>query len=330
MIEVLLLLSLAAEPPIAPGLLEKGPKLPPAPPRSILKNLGEYGSEAKKIYLAERGGKLTCLIDSTDLSDLEPTGRGRYRFPKASRHAGEEIRMEAKGLRIGKEFYPRLPEPNRNFRVEMQKPLEELLKIAAASTAPTQPKGLLPPDLVDLRGLPATIHFDIRYATANNFMAAPLYAKAGAFAQRPVAEALVEAHRWLAQFGYGLLIHDAYRPWKVTKMFWEATPVRQRNFVANPATGSRHNRGCAIDLSMYDLKTGQAVETVSGYDEMSDRAYPEYPGGTSQQRWLRGLLRKALEDRGFQVNSDEWWHFDYKDWSKYPVMDLSFEQLGSR
>ncbi len=145
-----------------------------------------------------------------------------------------------------------------------------------------------------------------------------------------MAEALVEAHRWLAQFGYGLLIHDAYRPWKVTKMFWEATPVRQRNFVANPATGSRHNRGCAIDLSMYDLKTGQAVETVSGYDEMSDRAYPEYPGGSSQQRWLRGLLRKALEDRGFKVNSDEWWHFDYKDWNRYPVLDLSFEQLGRR
>ncbi len=159
MITLMMLLTMAgAEPPIAPGLLENGATLPAAPPKALLKYLGEYGSEAKKIYLAERGGKLTCLIDSTDLSDLEPTGRGRYRFPKTSRHAGEEIRMEPKGLRLGKVFYPRLPEPNRNFRVEMQKPLGELLKIAAASAPPTQPAGLLPPDLVDLRGLPVTLH----------------------------------------------------------------------------------------------------------------------------------------------------------------------------
>ena len=330
MIELLLLLSLAAEPPIAPGLLEKGATLPSPPPKAILKYLGEYGSEAKKIYLSERGGKVTCLIDSTDLSDLEPTGRGRYRFPKASSNAGAEIRLEARGLRLGKEFYPRLPEPNRNFRVDMQKPLEELLKIAAASTAPAQPEALLPPDLVDLRGLPAAIHFDIRYATANNFMAAPLYSKAGAFAQRPVAEALMEAHRWLAQFGYGLLIHDAYRPWKVTKMFWEATPNNLRIFVADPQVGSRHNRGCAVDLTLFERKTGKPIEMVGGYDEMSDRSYPDYPGGTSLQRWHRDLLRREMEAEGFTVYSAEWWHFDYKDWRKYPIGNQSFEEIGAK
>lgn len=113
-------------------------------------------------------------------------------------------------------------------------------------------------------------------------------------------------------------------------MFWQATPAAQRNFVADPAKGSCHHRDCAVDLSLYDLKAGQPVEMPSGYDEFSDRAYPDYPGGTSRQRWLRALLRKAMEQRGFTVNDDEWWHFDYRDWQQYPVMNLSFEQLGSR
>ena len=141
---------------------------------------------------------------------------------------------------------------------------------------------------------------------------------------------MLAAHRALNAQGFGLLIHDSYRLWLVTKMFWEATTAAQRNFVADPAKGSRHNRGCAVDLSLYDLKAGQPVEMPSGYDEFSDRAYPDYPGGTSRQRWLRALLRKAMESRGFTVNDHEWWHFDFRDWQQYPVMNLSFEQLGSR
>jgi serine beta-lactamase-like protein LACTB len=110
-------------------------------------------------------------------------------------------------------------------------------------------------------------------------------------------------------------------------MFWDATPDTLRGFVANPATGSRHNRGCAIDLTLYDLLTGRPIEMVSGYDEFSDRAYPDYPGGTSLQRWHRRLLRTTLESEGFTVVPNEWWHFDYRDWRKYPVTNLRFEEI---
>jgi serine beta-lactamase-like protein LACTB len=133
----------------------------------------------------------------------------------------------------------------------------------------------------------------------------------------------------LAAQGYGLLIFDGYRPWAVTKMFWEATPERQRIFVADPSKGSRHNRGCAVDLTLYDLKTGQPVDMVGGYDEMSDRSYPLYPGGTSLQRWHRELLRHAMEDQGFTVYEAEWWHFDYKDWQRYPILNKTFEELAA-
>src|SRR5207248_11717671 len=135
--------------------------------------------------------------------------------------------------------------------------------------------------------LDPTIKLDVRYASTNNFLGTPLYKSARAYLQRPAAEALVRAHRKLKERGYGLLIHDGYRPWYVTKMFWEATPERFHNFVADPEQGSRHNRGCAVDLTLYHLKSGKPVRMTGGYDEFSDRSYAAYPGRTSRQRWHR-------------------------------------------
>ncbi len=303
---------------------------PTIPPGYNSKAIGEYGWDFNKLYILEHEGKLHCLIEWFALVTLEPQGNNRYRFPDNSMYAGETLTLKPNGLFVGPVWFPRLPEPNRNFRIQMQKPLAELKQIAATSQVPAQPSNLRKPELTNLRTLSTTIHFDIRYATSNNFMGAPLYSQKAAYLQQPAATAALAAHNELSKLGYGLLIHDAYRPWRVTKMFWEATPIAQRNFVANPATGSRHNRGCAVDLSLYDLKTGKPVEMVSGFDEFSDRAYPNYPGGTSRQRYLREVLRSAMEKQGFTVNDDEWWHFDFRDWKQYPVLDLSFEQLGSR
>ena len=133
--------------------------------------------------------------------------------------------------------------------------------------------------------------------------------------------------RALAPLGLGLVIHDAYRPWRVTKMFWDATPPRQRDFVADPSKGSRHNRGCAVDLSLVDLSTRRPLEMTSGFDEFSFRARPDYPGGTSRQRALRDLLRAHMEAEGFTVFPDEWWHFDYRDWQRYPILNVPFRDL---
>src|SRR5882757_3612856 len=121
---------------------------------------------------------------------------------------------------------------------------------------PTEPGPFRTPDLVELSKLDPTIKLDIRYATANNFLGRPVYKEARAFLQRPAAEALVRANKALRKKGYGLIIHDGYRPWSVTKIFWDATPDDKKIFVADPSQGSRHNRGCAVDLSLFDLKTG--------------------------------------------------------------------------
>ena len=159
-------------------------------------------------------------------------------------------------------------------------------------------------------------------------MGTPVYEEAKAFLERPAADALARVAQELRPLGYGLLIHDAYRPWYVTKIFWDATPQEKKIFVADPQQGSRHNRGCAIDLTLYDLKTGTPVVMTGGYDEMSERSYAFYPGGTSLQRWHRALLRNAMEAEGFAVYPYEWWHFDYKDWQQYPILNLTFEQLS--
>jgi D-alanyl-D-alanine dipeptidase len=218
--------------------------------------------------------------------------------------------------------------PDSSFRIVPLRPIEELRREAARQVPPPQPESLRAPDLVELVTLDSTIRLDIRYATTNNFMGARMYSSARAFLQRPAAEALLRAHRALQAHGYGLLIHDAYRPWSVTWMFWEATPPAQRIFVADPARGSRHNRGCAVDLTMYELATGRPVVMPSGYDEFTPRAHPDYRGGTEQQRALRALLRRTMEAEGFTVDPNEWWHYDCRDWASYPVLNIPLERFG--
>ncbi|HWP44824.1 MAG TPA: M15 family metallopeptidase, partial [Blastocatellia bacterium] len=116
------------------------------------------------------------------------------------------------------------------------------------------------PDLVEIIKLDSTIRLDIRYATENNLAGRPVYKEARAFLQRPAAEALVRANRALRKKGYGIVVHDGYRPWQVTKLFWDITPEDKKQFVADPSQGSRHNRGCAVDLTLFDLKTGKIVQ----------------------------------------------------------------------
>ena len=151
--------------------------------------------------------------------------------------------------------------------------MPELRAEALKAQPPAEHGDFLTPDLVELVKLDPTLKLDIHYASSNNFLGTPLYEEARAFLQRPAAEALVRANRKLHEQGYGLLIFDGYRPWYVTKIFWDATPPVDHIYVADPAQGSRHNRGCAVDLTIYDLKTGQALPMPSGYDEMSERAH---------------------------------------------------------
>jgi D-alanyl-D-alanine dipeptidase len=217
----------------------------------------------------------------------------------------------------------------RFFHIEPVRPVAELQAIALAATPPAEHGDFRPSDLVELIALDPTIKLDIRYATTRNFLGTPMYSQARAFMQRPAAMALARVQKSLAAEGYGLLVHDAYRPWYVTKIFWDATPPDKHEFVADPASGSRHNRGCAVDLTLYTLSDGRPVEMPSLYDEMSERAYPGYAGGPEEPRRLRELLRRHMEAEGFSVYQFEWWHFDYRDWKSYALQNARFEDIAA-
>jgi D-alanyl-D-alanine dipeptidase len=199
--------------------------------------------------------------------------------------------------------------------------------IFAQTAAPPIEKNKREADLIELVKLDKTIKLDIRYARAYNFVGKAVYPEARAFLQRPAAEAVVRIHKKLKKKGLGLMIFDGYRPWTITKLFWEVTPEEKRKFVANPATGSRHNRGCAVDLSIYNLKNGKLVDMPSDFDEFTIRASPDYKGGTESQTGNRDMLRQMMEAEGFTVNRNEWWHFDYQDWEKYAIYDIAFSDI---
>ena len=183
--------------------------------------------------------------------------------------------------------------------------------------------------MVELTKLDKTIKLDIRYATPNNFVGRPVYPEARAFLQRDAAEAVVRVNRKLHDEGLGIVIFDGYRPWSITKLFWEVVREEERKFVADPAKGSKHNRGCAVDLSIFDRATGELVPMPSGFDEFTERASPGYIGGTDEERANRDKLRHLMEGEQFTVNPNEWWHFDYNDWERYAISDSSFAEVGS-
>ena len=272
--------------------------------------VGEYDSNSGVEFVIEDAGKL-YLLDTAHAA--------MKRTPLGPRGISDlVIKRRDVGPRAG----------SNQLQVHPVRPVAVIRKEALAASPPAEPTPAAKSDLVELTSLDPTIKLEIRYATTNNFLGTRFYDEARAFMQRPAAEAVVRANQKLRTLGYGLLIHDAYRPWYVTKMFWDATPVDKHWLVANPAEGSKHNRGAAVDLTLFDLATGKPVEMPSTYDESTGRAYADYPGGTSLQRWHRALLRNAMVSEGFIVNPTEWWHFDFNGWKDYAIGNEPFDRIG--
>jgi D-alanyl-D-alanine dipeptidase len=308
---------------------------PPAEtPSAWLPLIGEYASGRDTLSILEDGGSLLLLPWHGEPRPLGVLSDTTFAVGGAG---GEAILIglgtgAARALMLNGREHARLTlgaEDGGTFRIDPVRPTDVLRDDALGAVPPVEPGDFLPSDLVELVTLDGSIRLDIRYASTNNFMGEVFYSAPRAFLQRPAAEALVRAHEWLGARGYGLLVHDGYRPWYVTKMFWDATPEDLRVFVADPSSGSRHNRGAAVDLTLYDLSTGEPITMPGGYDEFSPRSFPDYPGGTSRQRWHRALLREAMEREGFDVYEAEWWHFDYKDWRSYRIGNQRFEELGT-
>ncbi|MGH7677273.1 MAG: M15 family metallopeptidase [Gemmatimonadaceae bacterium] len=336
----------SAPQPGAPGGAQEWPvalamqfgRFPDSTPQRWRGLIGEYGADStRRWYILERDRRLWALDHRGNYVPLAEKTDSLFEAPVATAAISGEVRFSrdetgrAISVQVGDMVVLRNriepPSGANQLRITPVRPIETLRAEALAAKPPAESGSFRQPDLVDLQQLDTTFRYDIRYAGTNNFLGARIYDQSRAFLQRPAAEALARANTILKRFGLAILVHDAYRPWYVTKIFWDATPDSVRWLVANPAQGSRHNRGSAVDVTLVDFESGRVVEMPSTYDETTRRARADYPGGTSQQRWYREFLRRTLEHEGFTVNPLEWWHFDYKDWRAYPIMNVPFEQV---
>lgn len=179
--------------------------------------------------------------------------------------------------------------------------------------------------LVEIKKYVPDIALDIRYATTNNFMHRQMYAQAKAFARLTVVLALKQVEADLKKRGLGLKIYDAYRPYAVTVKFYEM--ARDTNFVADPRKGSKHNRGCAIDLTLIDLKTGRELDMPTGFDSFSKKASANYTPLPKREYANRELLKSVMQAHGFTVYRTEWWHYDFNGWMNYPLLDIPFSDI---
>ena len=310
----------------------------PPPPDAELAGLnGEYGWDYNVLRIYERDGKPYVRVEWVDWLPLTRVAADHYAFPKDhGLYPLEALTFERDAA--GKVVAAKLGAirfPRRDFGAEGEAAIRKVMATGGIDTVREGARRATPPietekvksDLVAVQSFDPAIRLDVRYAGTNNFLGQQIYERPGAFLQRPAAQALARINKALAPQGFGLLVHDAYRPWYVTKMFWDATPPASRIFVADPSQGSRHNRGAAVDLTMVDLATGKPIITTGRYDEMSSRSYTNYVGGSDEQRWLREVLRRAMEADGFTVYPQEWWHFDRDGWQQYPIGNRSFEEL---
>ncbi|HLA59502.1 MAG TPA: M15 family metallopeptidase [Puia sp.] len=180
--------------------------------------------------------------------------------------------------------------------------------------------------MVSLEQIPGII-MDLRYATINNFMHKKLYPEntKNSFLRRPVYQALDAVARDLARQGLVLVIFDAYRPYAVTVELW--IPVKDERYAANPAKGSGHNRGVAVDLTLADSKTHQRLPMPTDFDNFSDSARQDFNGKDAKRMANRELLKRVMEKYGFVPLPTEWWHFSWPHAENFEVLDLSFAEL---
>ncbi len=181
-----------------------------------------------------------------------------------------------------------------------------------------------PEGFVELVKLDPSIRLDIRYATTNNFTKQPVYPEARCFLRRAVAQRLIAVQKELRGMGLGLKVFDGYRPLAIQKKFWALVP--DERYVANPAKGSRHNRGAAVDLTLIHAD-GSEVTMPTPYDDFTEKAHRDYMKLPAEALHNRELLERVMVKHGFIPFATEWWHFDAPGWESYPIMDLSFSEL---
>ena len=307
--------------------------------------LGLYAGNGEQFLIREQNGMLYVvyryIADDKDYqkSNVFPLVKEHYDAYQVSEtgsltntEAGVKFERDKEGhgisCIIGGNRYTRVffgPEKADYFKIKTSKSMEALRQDIQSAAMPVQTAPNVA-ELVNLAVIP-DLKFDLRYATDKNCFSAPLYEDSKAYLNKNAAEALERVAKKLSDYGFGLVIWDAYRPWKASKLAYEALPKEQKSLLPAPEKGSPHNTGNAVDLSLYDLTTGEAIQMISDFDEPSPRQYAGFAGGTSLERWERDLLQQLMSIEGFTCSDMEWWHFDYDNKNSYQLLDIPFSAL---
>lgn len=224
---------------------------------------------------------------------------------------GYGVSCSVGGNRYSRRFFA--GENGRPFRFAPVSDWQALKTAADAAVMPAQLGAGQQAQLVDLAQAVSGLKFDLRYAQADNCFGQALTDDQRAFLDANAAQALAQAQQYLKPYGYGILVWEAYRPWSVSKLAYDALPADKKSMLPAPEAGFSHNTGRSIDVSLYLLATGENAGMISGFDEPSVRQYASFAGGTTLERYRRDLLRSVMQMAGFTASETEWWHFDYGD-----------------
>lgn len=318
-----------------------GAWLPEEPSKDEEALIGFYQGNGESLAVRENGGHLQLLYrflqkdkdftganlftlvknhyDSYDLRETGPNtdSESTVRFERDKN--GQSI-----SLNLGQKSYTRRftrSESGKAMRITPPQPMETLRQQAEAAVAPDLPYDKTA-DLVDLSQTVPGVKLDLRYTTSNNLFGAPLVQSTRAYLDRNAAQALVRVQDGLRPYGYGLVIWEGYRSWSDFKLATLALGKDHADMLPRAEEGYSHNSGRSVDVSLYDLQSGEPVEMISDFDEPSPAQYAQFAGGTQRQRALRDLLRQQMTLQGFTASDMEWWHFDYDAGNRYQVLNV--------
>jgi D-alanyl-D-alanine dipeptidase len=322
---------------------------PAAVPPDTEALLGVYQSEGESVLIRERVGGLELLYMATrgdyafNKSNVFQMVKTRYdeytvslanpRDWRSTLSVKFERDRDGRGITFvfDKRRFSRLfmlNEPGgETFRLSLPQPIETMRRDALSALMPRQEDDLLTAKLVQITSVDPAIKIALSYATDQNAVGTPIYEQERAFLDEDAVRALSRVNKQLNAYGYGLIVWDAYRPWYITKLLYDILPPDQKYMLEAPETGSPYNRGLSVSVSLYSLATGQAVSLITGLDEPSPRAFSDFQGGSELERYRRGLLRFFMQSEGFGGVEHEWWHFDYKDFAKYRLLNKPFSEL---
>ena len=316
-------------------------------PKDVTYLLGMYYGNSSVFLLREEKGNLQIVyhadpndrdfsranifplkkvrFDSYELNEEGPLFGGEAAVHFERDTDGNGIVCKIGGKRFARNFFP--GEGNKVYRVEANAEYQSLKDAAPKAALPTRLQQGQAGRLVRIRSAVPNVKFDLRYAGADNIFGVPLYNATEAFAEAETSVALKKAADKLAAQGYGLLVWEGYRPWYVSKLTSDLLPKDKKGMMPSPEKGEDRNTGRTVDVSLYDLASGQAVKMISDFDEVSVRQFPNFAGGTEQQRFLRDMLAAVMKDCGFTQGKEEWWHFTLGDTQGWRHLNIPYGQI---